>query len=696
MELTIINCNNIDFGKIQITQSKLNIKFGINGTGKSTVTKAIKYAVESPDKLKELTPFKIRNIETEKQPVVVKPDEVNSVFIFNEDYLNQFLYKQDELISNSFEIFIKTPYYIQSNEKIEAILTDIKNVFLENQQLEQIINDFGSLTKSFTTTQTGLSKTSSVYKGLKDGNRLQHIPEHLIRYKPFIKDKNCISWLDWQIKGSDFIDISDDCPYCTSPTTEFKETIKSVSKSYDKNVIKNFNVIIDAINSLGEYFSEDAKRALKDITEKQTGLDDSETNYIVGIKQQIDDLLSKLQALKYISPKSFKDDEKAGDKLKKLMINIEVFDRFKSTKTKNIVDSLNGSLSNVLTQIGMLQGEINKQKTQTKKLILQHQEEINAFLNNAGYKYLVEITENDAEDYKLRLRHIESNENIIGGNQHLSFGEKNAFALVLFMYEALSKNPDLIVLDDPISSFDKNKKYAIMHMLFRGDKCLKNKTVLMLTHDLDPIVDSVKVLKEFKNLTDARYILTKNGQLTEKIITKNDLLTFPQICQKVIGSSSGDIIKLIYLRRKYELIDDLGHEYQVLSNLFHKRNREEIKDYRKEIGNDEMQVEEFSNGVIGIQQVIPTFEYDTYLNRLLDTENIKELYKSTPISYEKLHLFRILYEENMQNFSSVLRKFINETYHIENEMVCQLDPTEFDLVPDHIITECDNYVLTSC
>jgi wobble nucleotide-excising tRNase len=35
------------------------------------------------------------------------------------------------------------------------------------------------------------------------------------------------------------------------------------------------------------------------------------------------------------------------------------------------------------------------------------------------------------------------------------------------MYETLSKNSDLIILDDPISSFDKNKKYAILQMLFR-------------------------------------------------------------------------------------------------------------------------------------------------------------------------------------------------------------------------------------
>ena len=80
------------------------------------------------------------------------------------------------------------------------------------------------------------------------------------------------------------------------------------------------------------------------------------------------------------------------------------------------------------------------------------------------------------------------------------FGERNAFAIVLFMYEVLSTNPDLIILDDPISSFDKNKKFAILEMLFRRESasCLKNKTVLMLTHDVEPIIDTVKSLKQFE------------------------------------------------------------------------------------------------------------------------------------------------------------------------------------------------------
>ncbi|MCF8237985.1 MAG: hypothetical protein K9I85_07495 [Saprospiraceae bacterium] len=182
MECQIKNCNNIDNGKIVITKGKLNIKFGINGTGKSTITRAIKYKVEASDKLKELTPFKLRGIETELVPEVIINEEINTILIFNDDYLNQFLFKEDELISNSYEIFIKTPEYTSTITQIEQLLSEIKKVFSENENLEKILVDFESLSKSFATTQTGLSKSSPLYKGLKDGNKVEHIPAQLQGY----------------------------------------------------------------------------------------------------------------------------------------------------------------------------------------------------------------------------------------------------------------------------------------------------------------------------------------------------------------------------------------------------------------------------------------------------------------------------------------------------------------------------------
>ncbi|MES2826758.1 MAG: AAA family ATPase [Bacteroidota bacterium] len=696
MEFLIKNCNNIDESKIVLTKNILNIRYGINGTGKSTIAKAIKFGAEDQSQLVQLTPFKLIDTDTILIPEVTCPDEINTVLIFNEEYLNQFLYKEDELIANSYEIFIKTVEYQGYTDQIDDLLKQIKDVFSENDGLDTIIQDFEGLSKSFTMTQSGLSKTSPLVKGLKDGNKIHNIPIELKGYSKLIKDKSCVSWLGWQVQGEQFLSISDDCPYCTSSTKEKKEIIHSVSKVYDKTVIKNFSIILDALKNLGDYFSETANETLKTITEKQTGLEKAEEDYIIEVKKQIDNLLGKLKALKYISPISFAEDAKVSEILTGLKINLDLFDRFKSTKTSEILASLNSSLDQVLTKVGVLQGEINKQKSLLKKLIENHKKNINEFLQNAGYKYQVEIIDNEKKDYKLILRHKDSTKTLNGGKQHLSFGEKNAFSLVLFMYEALYKKPELIILDDPISSFDKNKKYAIMHMLFgkqqNNKENIRNKTVLLLTHDLDPVIDTVKVIREYSSICEAKYIYIDSGNLKEKLITKTNLLTFAQICKRALQSGIDEIIKLIYLRRHYEIIDDLGDEYQILSNLFHKRGLAELKDTRKPIGNDLMEDVDFQNGIMNIRTFIQNFDYSENLVKMGNPNQLYQIYHSAENNYVRLNVFRLIYEDHLEELPNVLRKFINESYHIENELICQLDPNDYDLVPSFIIDECTKYV----
>ncbi|MBF4296336.1 AAA family ATPase, partial [Vibrio anguillarum] len=144
-----------------------------------------------------------------------------------------------------------------------------------------------------------------------------------------------------------------------------------------------------------------------------------------------------------------------NEKLSNYKLDLQFFAIIDSKKTQVAIASINNSIDNVSKQAGKLQGKINMQRAGMQKLISKHQTDINDFLSYAGYKYAVEISGEDDKS-QLKLRHIDYNDFVSRGDQHLSFGERNAFAIVLFMYECLAKKPDLIVLDDPISSFDKN------------------------------------------------------------------------------------------------------------------------------------------------------------------------------------------------------------------------------------------------
>jgi ABC-type multidrug transport system ATPase subunit len=639
-------------------------------------------------------PFKLRKENPEnKQPEVRGAEALQNIMCFNEEYVTQFLFKPNELQSNSFDIFIKTDAYKQREQEIEELVSNIKQLFTGNQELETLIAMLKEMGNAFKITKTGLSKSSTGMKGLSAGNKIKHVPAGLESYTPFIQSQNSVGWIEWQTKGCDFTDLSDNCPFCTSHAADKKEQIKKVGQEYDKNTIKNLIALIGIIEKLGDYFSDNTKNTLSTIITLKDGLENEHESFLATVKKRIDDFTEKLEKLRTLSAYQFKDGEKVAEKLPAFKMDLQFFPELESTKMQDAIAPINASIDKVIEQAGQLQGKINQQRSEMKKAIERHQKDINEFLSYAGYRYEVEIA-GEGEQAQLRLRHIDHDEHLSGGNQHLSFGEKNAFAIVLFMYECLSKKPDLIVLDDPISSFDKNKKYAILEMLFLRDAeaCLKNKTVLMLTHDVEPIIDTIKSLsRKFGNQTSASFLRLSSGQISECGIVKDDVQTFSQICKNALVSGKDDIVKLIYLRRHFEIADNKGDAYQVLSNLLHKGNGKErgvdTREQKDAEGNhSEMKQGKFNNGCAEISNHLAAFSYPALLSRIADDNAMKLLYGACANGYEKLQVFRLL-GLDVQN--SVIQKFINETYHIENEFISQLDPSKFDTIPEYVVFECN-------
>lgn len=61
--IRVKNCNCISDATIEIVEKSLNIKYGSNGTGKSTISEAIyAQANNETDRLKDFKPYGSRNI----------------------------------------------------------------------------------------------------------------------------------------------------------------------------------------------------------------------------------------------------------------------------------------------------------------------------------------------------------------------------------------------------------------------------------------------------------------------------------------------------------------------------------------------------------------------------------------------------------------------------------------------------------
>lgn len=691
LNIEIKNCNNIDYGNIKIKKNTLNIKHGINGTGKSTISKAIEYYITDKNKLKNLQPFKyITN--TDIKPEISGLEEIKSIKIFNDTYIDQIVYTKDELITNSFNIFIKDEQYERNMENINKLLEEIKNTFKNFPEIENFINDLEKICNSIKFKANGqIAKNSYFSKAFSDGNKLKHIPEVLKEYTPYLSSSRNIMWLKWQSTGEEYLDIDKSCPYCTSKIEEkTKEKIRMVKKEYETSALQHLTNLLELFKDLELYFSDSTNEIIKKITENVSAIEESTQNVLFEIVKQAELLKNKLIEIKNIDFTRLKELEDVISGLRKLKLEVKLYSHFQSEKTENIIDEINNKIITLEAKASRLQGQINIQKKKISQTIDKYKKEINLFLESAGYKYKVDFVENTDGEHKIKLFPIESENNVENVREHLSYGERNAFAIILFMYEVIKEKPDLIILDDPISSFDRNKKYAIMDVLFREKKSLKGKTVVMFTHDFEPILDIGYNLKRNFNPTPTiTFIQNKNNQISEIPIEKSDILSCQQVALENITNLSESINKLIYLRRYKEIENDKSNTYALLSSLFHKRLKP-LKQNNE--GSFEMTSSEITEAKEKIREFISDFDYTEEYNKVMDDNYLIKVYEESLNNYEKLQIYRILMENKEIDESRVLRKFINETFHIENDYLFQLNPCKYELIPEYIIKICDDEI----
>lgn len=333
--IRVKNCNCISDATIEIVEKSLNIKYGSNGTGKSTISEAIyAQANNETDRLKDLKPY---GSDDNSQPTVDNP-YFHVVKVFNEDYVNSYLFQGDEFLDDSFQVFLKS-------DKCDSLAA----------QIERQLQSF----------------------------------------------------------------------YAT-------------------------------------------------------------------------------------------------DLIKKLIYHVS--DKINALKGKT----------------GQLKGLFLQHEKKLDELIAQRQDDINQFFTIAGFPYNFCLEKDGEKHAKAYLVPCEfQKEMVVDPKNRLSWGEKNAFSLVMFMFEAISDNADLIVLDDPISAFDEKKKFGIIRRLFDNKKdSFKEKTVLMLTHDFQPIIDYVhgNFFTRYGLITPvhASFIQNIEGSICESPITMNDLKNTVELTKDIV------------------------------------------------------------------------------------------------------------------------------------------------------------------
>lgn len=216
----------------------------------------------------------------------------------------------------------------------------------------------------------------------------------------------------------------------------------------------------------------------------------------------------------------------------------------------------------------------------------------------------------------------------------LSNGEQNFISLSFELLKAKRSNSEIIVLDDPISSFDSIYKNKIAFAII---KFLENKNVLVLTHNTDLIRLLEFQLKNCFNL----YIYNNNEDANNGFIyvSKDEKEIFLNI-DKLITLFRKDIVTYVknerlflmsmvpFMRGYANIIGD-SFNYKKLSKIMH--------GYEHEVVN----ITKIYNDVFGDGNCIRELALDIH-NNGFDGRDLTKVYKS--MKDNKKLLFKTQYE----------------------------------------------------
>lgn len=688
--IKIENVQSVRKAEIVIEEKSINIKYGYNGLGKSSIGKAIDFNINKHnEEIDKLAPF------SGGSPVISLSNTFNSCMSFNRDYISKWLFQGDSnVINESYSIFFNDDSLVKKEEEINSALLDLSksasssflNMFVEK------INKISGLLK-FNKDKKTISGSSTVGKGFKNGPAYAEkiSKSELKEYSIWINNSNSPEWFSWFNNGANFA-LDERCPYCAQKLPEHFDDIKNIIASLIKeNDFKKNNTAKQIIIDLSTVTDNDTKIVIESINTVEEPLSAEQQELLAKTFFKAEVEKNKIESLMRQNRFSLRNKNNKED-IKEYYVNnkldLAYFCGLEKELKENAV-KVNNSIDNLLKEFDDFYDLMKDFNSLIIDSINNTENEINTFLKYAGIPYVFNINVDEKGDSHTMLKPLLNKSIILNdATQHLSYGEMNVLSLALFGAIAKRKKTDLIILDDPISSFDENKKFSVIHYLFNETNgVLKDKTVILLTHDMEPLLDIIK--NDFIRIPKKAHLLINNkGEISEKEIRKCDIQNVINAERNQVQNNPIDYLKIIHLRRYYDLIGTSHKEaiYQVLSNAEHLRKIPKKNDRKTPLESTCL-----SDGVNEIRQYIPSFDYSVFItNNSLD--KLILMYKRSNDNYDKIRLIRPILDNNTVPIDDKLKNFIYENYHVENLFLYTVLGVK--QIPDYIIGLCDEIIQT--
>lgn len=676
MDVKIKNFRNIKNFEHQFEKGCINFIYAENGTGKTSIAKAIHLSNDELPKFKSFNDWGDVSVEINRN--------LNS-YLFDDSLLSV-NYLENNIFKNTYEVVFDTQQIKNTKLLYEDDKKAIKNL-IGNEEYSSLKKSLEYFVKIFkikeTKNEVKLNDTVQV-KAIKDKPSLSKSDITSNFWELYSNIYPKFDWISWINNANNSFHIEDYCPYCSTPMSlSIKESLSIIKRDVKGSSIKHIELIESNINSIAGYINirkDDLMGIVKGNNSIKAKINISRIKVEVSRVKKLLDVFDNLE-------KVMEDKHNIGfDKIKYSDTDL-LKDKMIISKLISTIDSYNNKIS----KINSLNRSIVKK---IERNINKNNEMIETFLKSVGINYEIYFESSEYNNTQILLKYKPTNRKLDEISSHLSFGEKNIINAMFFLLTSNKTDKNVYLFDDPGTLFDKHKRFAFLNLIqtFRNEKIIKKSDyIIIFSHSFSAFKESITT-SYTKN-----YILNNNnGECSLNLINNKSLNNYYNNILEYYEESNIPIVKLIMLRKLIEtsyIEDPQNRIYNFISSLSKvmtpaDKSRSNI--FSKEVNNDIfIKIQAVTSSLGGFnhtkEDLIESINKEYLIMLCNNVESLKW--------YEKMIIIRTLKyyipSNGKKNITfnpeeKILLRFITSIYHTENDHLFSIKIGEHCPIPKYV------------
>lgn len=622
MQIHLENYRNINEIDYEIEDGKVNLLFGVCGSGKTSIISAIS---------KDRTPIDT-TVGTDPSETIVtvngEPGPLNELRVFNMEQQNVLFEKSQN--TNTYNVFVGDESTLSKLEtQFQISIAELGNHL---DSLYKFQGQIGEIKKAL-----GKTNTKGSFTPAAKVNKAANASKKKTPFVQSVLDEGGLNYLNWIASGAS---VSANfakgiCPFCKS---QLHEEMKSDIELLCELEAKDLKPLFDNAVLLSEF---DIK---PDQFETEEGAEDVK-NKLASLYLVSDEVSKVIQYCTVFKSNLLSED------LPELTIDRCIYTQF---------PELEEPIEKIKTNAEAIKGLLGEMRAAFNNLVKQNAVLINRQLKQLSIPYKFSLSDTSRENHTADycLKHSQGADEDM--RDALSTGERNLIALVLFFH---NNDSELLLVDDPASSFDEFRRTQIFDLICAA----KAKTVLVVSHDQAFVKRALlHGNKERIGKIQSLYQSNKGCELVD--IERADLVFLPdRILRQAINAPSyrQTILNLRLLcdLRKTEIDNEV---WGYLSMILHKKPVAEVMTQIQATG----KTEEDILSAIEEQFRIKLPAYSCDMDDSFDSY--------TP--FERLIAMR----EDPNITDAVIRDMLNDLVHMNDANAYCLDPYKHHVWPTQL------------